>query len=158
VKRLAAARGYTVIELLVVLGVLGVLAMLVMPLAEVTVQRQRETELKRALREIRDAIDAYKHAQEEGRFAVLPTPTGYPATLETLVMGMPDKLAGGQLKYFLRRVPRDPFADPALPAAKTWGLRSYESGTFQPQAGIDVYDVHSLSTGVALDGTRLTDW
>jgi general secretion pathway protein G len=156
--RLSRERGYTLIELLVVLGVLGILAMMVLPLAELAVQRDRETELKRALWDIRDAIDAYKRAQDDGRFAVLPTPTGYPQTLEALTEGVPDKKAGGQLAYFLRRIPRDPFADPALPADKTWGLRSYESGPGQPQAGADVYDVFSKSTKAGLNGVPLKDW
>lgn len=154
----AGQRGYTVIELLVVLAVMGVLAMLVFPLTEMNVQRDKEAELKRALWKIRDAIDAYKKAQDEGRFAVAPTLTGYPPTLETLTQGVPDKQSGGQLIYFLRRVPRDPFADEALPAIKTWGIRSYESGADRPQAGSDVYDVFSKSTRTGLNGLPLKDW
>lgn len=151
-------RGYSLVELLVVLGVLGVLALLVQPLAEMGVQRDREAELKRALWQIRDAIDAYKRAQDEGRVAVRATLSGYPPDLEALTKGVPDKNANGQLVYFLRRVPRDPFADPALPPALTWGLRSYESGPDQPQAGADVYDVYSRADKPALNGQKLKDW
>jgi general secretion pathway protein G len=151
-------KGYTVVELLMVLAVMGVLALMVVPLAELTVLREREAELKRALWEIRDAIDAYKRAQVEGHFAQPPTRTGYPPDLQTLTRGLPDKKSPGQLVFFLRRVPRDPFADPKLPPEKTWGLRSYDSGPDQPQSGSDVYDVYSRSTRVGLNGQPLRDW
>lgn len=146
------------VELLVVLAVMGVLAMMVMPLAEITVQREQEAELKRALWQIRDAIDAYKIARDDGRIGTTATTHGYPPTLDALTQGVPDKKADGQLMYFLRRVPRDPFADPSLPPAKTWGLRSYESGPDQPQAGADVYDVYSKSSRVGLNGVPLAQW
>lgn len=145
-------------ELLVVLAVLGILSVLIFPLAEVNAQRDKETELKRALWEIRDAIDAYKKAQDDGRFAVGATVSGYPPSLESLVQGVPDKKAGGQTVFFLRRIPRDPFADAALPAMKTWGLRSYASSADQPSPGNDVYDIYSRSDRLALNGTRLRDW
>jgi general secretion pathway protein G len=156
----ARARGYTLIELLVVLGVLGLLASMAMPLAEMTVQREKEQELKRALWEIRDAIDAYRRAKEQGAIAAAPGSPAYPPTLAALVESPANAGTGnaGGLVHFLRRIPRDPFADPELPAEKTWGLRSYLSEAGDPKPGADVYDVHSLSDGVGLNGVPLRQW
>lgn len=152
------ARGYTLVELLVVLAVLGVLAGLVMPLAEMQLQREREAELRRALWEIRDAIDTYRKAVEAGGVALAPGESGYPPSLQALVAGLPDARVPGQRLVFLRRVPRDPFADPALPAEQTWALRSYASPAEQPAPGADVYDVASRSTRNGLNGQPLRSW
>jgi general secretion pathway protein G len=150
--------GYTLIELLVVLAVLGLLAAMAMPLAEVTAQREKERELKRALWEIRDAIDAYKRATDEGRIAKSPSESGYPASLQVMTAGIPDAKAQGRSLFFLRRIPRDPFADPSLPAEKTWRLRSYGSEAERPMPGTDVYDVLSSSDGKGLNGVPLRQW
>jgi general secretion pathway protein G len=150
-----SARGFTVIELVAVLALLSVLAMAALPLAELTWQRERERELKRALWEIRDAIDAHKRAADAGRIARVGE--GYPASLEVLVEGVPSA-DGSTLRYFLRRLPRDPFAAENLKAAQTWGLRSYSSSADRPQSGQDVCDVYSLSTRSALNGQSLRDW
>lgn len=153
-------RGYTIIELLVVLAVLGVLATLAMPLAELNARRDKERELKRALWEIRDAIDAYKRVQDASGAVRAPDASGYPATLEALVAGVDERPTKGPARrvYFLRRVPRDPFADPSLPADKSWGQRSYQSAPDSPQPGADVYDVHSQSTLIGLNGVPLREW
>lgn len=153
------ARGYTIIELMVVMLVLSVLAMAVVPLSELTVQRDKERELKRALWEIRDAIDAYKRAHDAAGAGVEGA-SGYPPTLSALVSGRVDgeAAAGGAPRYFLRRVPRDPFADPTLPAEQTWGLRSYQSSPEQPAPGPDVYDVYSKSPLIGLNGVPLREW
>jgi general secretion pathway protein G len=154
----ALHRGYTLIELLIVLAILGLLATMAMPLAEVTAQREKERELKRALWEIRDAIDAYKRAVDAGAVAKAPSDSGYPPSLDALVQGVPDaKSAGGRL-VFLRRVPRDPFADGALPPQKTWRLRSYASDADHPRPGADVYDVSSSSEASGLNGVPLKQW
>lgn len=153
-------RGYTLIEMLVVLAVIGLLAALAMPLAEVTVQREKERELKRALWEIRDAIDAYRRAREQGAILGSPDTPPYPATLVGLTEPLPDQRAShqGEILRFLRKVPRDPFADPSLSAEKTWGLRGYLSEADKPQPGAEVYDVYSRVDGVGLNGVPLSQW
>lgn len=151
-------RGFTLIELLVVMAVLGILAMAALPLAEVSVRRDREHELKRSLWEIRDAIDAYKRAAEAGAVAVSVGESGYPPSLEALVSGVPNPKDSGRPRYFLRRIPRDPFADDSVSAEKTWGLRSFESPADRPRPGADVYDVYSRSDKAGLNGVALRDW
>ncbi len=113
-----------------------------------------------ALREIRDAIDEYKRASDRGVIASKGAENGYPPNLEALVDGSPDARASDRQKihYFLRRIPRDPFADPLLPAEQTWRLRSYASPPNKPMPGADVYDVHSSSDGIALDGSTYASW
>jgi general secretion pathway protein G len=155
----AAERGFTFVEMLVVVALVSILAAAVVPLAKVTMQRQREIELRRALREMRTAIDHYKDAVDGGQIPasrVRPGSEGYPPDLETLVVGVE---AAGQgtterkLK-FLRRIPIDP-----MTREPNWGMRSYED---RPDAkswgGGNVYDVYSKSDGTALDGTKYQDW
>lgn len=153
-----AHRGFTLVELIVVMAVLGILATASFPLAELMVQRDRERELKRSLWEIRDAIDAYKRAAADGTVTVAAGASGYPPSLEQLVAGVTNPKDAGKLRYFLRRVPRDPFADRSAPAEKTWGLRSFDSPAERPRAGVDVYDVYSLSAKTGLNGTALREW
>jgi general secretion pathway protein G len=144
----------------VTLALLGVLAMLAAPMAESAVLRSREQALRESLREIRTAIDQYHLAVEQGRIARRLGDSGYPPNLDVLVTGVPNAQdpKGGQL-YFLRRLPRDPFhRDPQVAAAATWGLRSYASPPDEPREGDDVFDVHSLSDGVGLDGVAYRQW
>ena len=154
----ASSRGFTLIELLVVIGVLGILTAAVLPLAEISLERDRERELRHGLWEIRDALDAYKHAVDAGSVAITAGSSGYPPSLQALVEGVPNAKAFGRRQYFLRRVPRDPFADEHVPAEQTWGLRSYLSSPEDPKAGDDVYDVHSTSNKIGLNGVALKDW
>lgn len=156
----AGRRGYTLIEMLVVLALLGVLSTMVMPMAAMQAQRAKEVELKRALWQIRDAIDAYHQAAAAGALGAAGSQPGYPPTLEALTLSQPDARAGhqGQVLRFLRNVPRDPFADDGTPAAQTWGLRSYASEAARPLPGADVYDVFSRSTATGLNGVPLNQW
>ncbi|MEY4747982.1 MAG: hypothetical protein RIQ60_196 [Pseudomonadota bacterium] len=146
-------------ELVVTLALLGLLATLAAPLAELEVQRTREAGLRQALREVRDAIDAYKRAADKGFIQRKVGDSGYPPSLRVLVEGVPNqKSANGEKFYFLRRVPRDPFAATELSAEDGWDLRSYSSSADAPSPGDDVYDVHSRSTGVGLNGLPYQRW
>lgn len=153
-------RGFTLIEMVVVVLMVGILASAAMPLAALHKQRSQEAELREALRTVRTAIDAYKRAWDQGRIEHRADESGYPPSLEVLVQGVPDATSPkGEKIYFLRRLPRDPFAqDATLPAAETWGLRSYASPPDAPAPGKDVFDVHSLKEGVAMDGTPYPSW
>jgi len=153
------ARGFTLIEMLVVLAMLSVLAMAARPVLLLSVQRSQEFALREALRTLRGALDAYKRAAAEGHIQQSPEDSGYPPDLQALVKGVPDaKSANGRKLYFLRRLPRDPLADPALAPEDSWGLRAADSPPDEPRAGRDVFDVYSRSERRALDGTLYKDW
>lgn len=154
-------KGFTLIELVISVAIVSLLATVVLPLAELAVQRNKEQELRHALREIRAGLDAYKQAVDEGRIAHSVARSGYPASLHVLVEGMPDaSSADGKGRiYFLRRLPRDPMvADPDRTDEETWGKRSYESSPDSPAEGEDVFDVYSMSPGVGLNGIPYRNW
>ena len=150
--------GFTFVELLVVVTILIVLASAAMPLAKVTIQRQREAELRRILREVRIAIDKYKDAVDNGLIAsvdVRAGSEGYPPDLETLVEGVTvaNDASGRKLK-FLRRIPIDPMTN-----SSEWGMRSYQDKPDSTSwGGQNVYDIYTKSEGTALDGTKYRDW
>ena len=152
--------GFTLIELVITLAIIGLLASAAMPLASMTIQRAKESELRAALRDIRSAIDAYKEAAERGRVMVDADKSGYPADLKLLYQGVEDATNPEKTKiYFMRRLPRDPFfPDGSAAPEDTWGLRSYASPPDNPQAGEDVFDVYSLSKGTGLNGVPYHDW
>jgi general secretion pathway protein G len=151
-RRLSA--GFTLLELMVAVSILLVLATMALPVAKTKIKRDKEIELRRALREIRTAIDRYKDAADQGLIAVDVDTEGYPPKLETLVDGV--ELAGkpDRRVRFLRRIPRDPFTN-----STEWGKRGVQD---DPKSrswnGENVFDVYSLSSGIALDGTRYADW
>ena len=157
---LARPKGFTLIELLVTVTVLAILASVALPLTQLTAQRQKEQELKENLREIRNAIDEYKRASDEGRIEKSIDETGYPKDLNSLYKGMEDKKSPTRQKlYFLRRIPRDPFCDcPERDANATWNKRSYASPPDSPQSGDDIYDVYSTSHATGINGIPYTDW
>ena len=153
--------GFTLIEVIMTVAIVGLLAMLTLPLAEMSVQHSKEQDLRLALREIREGVDAYKQAVEDGRVKLSAEKTGYPASLQVLVDGAPDaKNPTSQNKiYFLRRIPRDPMStDPNKSNDETWGKRSYQSSADDPQEGDDVFDVYSLSPGTGFNGVPYKNW
>lgn len=158
-RRFSASDGFTFVELLVVTALVAILASAVMPLARVAMQREREIELRRDLRDIRTAIDHYKDAADGGQIpatSVRAGSEGYPPDLETLVKGV-ETVGGAKgttMLKFLRRIPADP-----MTGAADWSLRAYEDKPGSKSwGGQDVYDVSSKSEGTALDGTKYADW
>jgi general secretion pathway protein G len=153
-------RGFTLIELVITLAIVGLLATAAMPLAHLIAKREKEAELRGALRQIRDALDAYRLAGQTGHIKQELGASGYPPDLEVLYTGVEDEASEQRVHlYFLRRIPRDPFfPDGSVPAEQTWGLRSYQSPPDDPQAGEDVFDVYSLSNATGLNGVPYRQW
>lgn len=157
-RALRNSRGYTFIELIVATGVIMILASAALPLARVSMQRQREVELRRSLREMRAAIDRFKDAADQGVIASTELQIGsenYPMSLQQLVDGVTrNNDATGTKWKLLRRIPIDPMTGQA-----DWGLRAMQD---QPDAsvwgGMNVFDVYSKAPGVALDGSKYRDW
>lgn len=144
--------GFTLMELMVATIILTILTMMALPLARVTIQREREKELRRALWEMRDAIDRYKDAADRQMFQTKVDSMGYPPDLDTLVKGVDGP---GDKKYrFLRSIPTDP-----MTKSKDWGLRSMQDDPDSDSwGGQDVFDVYTKSEGTGLDGTKYKDW
>jgi len=152
-RRAAGCRGFTVVELAVVATMVAILAAMAVPVARYTLQRQKELELRRCLRQMRDAIDKYKQYSDSGMIQVQLGSEGFPPDLDSLVTGVQQV---GQLRKLklLRQIPVDPMTGKA-----EWAFRSYQD---EPDSmawgGQNVWDVHSLSTGRAIDGSYYKDW
>ncbi len=155
----APENGFTLIELLVTVVIIAILASVALPLSELSRQRAKEQELRQDLRELRTALDAYKQAVDDGHIQKSLDQSGYPPKLSILVDGVEDaQSASSRNIYFLRRIPRDPFADESADADSSWGKRSYDSKPDAPRSGDDVYDVYSLSTETGLNGVPYRKW
>jgi len=145
-------RGFTLLELIVAATILSILTLMALPLARVTIQREREKQLRQALWEMRDAIDRYKDAGDRGAFQPKLDSMGYPPDLETLVKGV--EIQGGKKVRFLRSIPIDP-----MTKSKEWGMRSMQDDPDSDSwGGQGVFDVFTKSEGTALDGTKYKDW
>lgn len=155
-----AGKGFTLIELVITVAIISILASVALPLSEMVVQRAKEQDLRRALREIRAGIDAHKQAFDDGHIRKLAGASGYPPRLEDLVNGVEDQKSPRKDKlYFLRRIPRDPFAtDANLQPAETWGKRSYASPADDPREGDDVFDIYSRAESKGLNGRPYREW
>ena len=162
----SSLKGFTLIELVVTVAIVGVLASAVLPVLQLSVQRVKENELRANLREIREAIDAYKKLAdvENGPIKKIVGQSGYPPSLDVLVEGVIDEKDPNKRKIrFLRRIPLDPM-QPVNQGSNTngiiinWGLRSYASDANDPREGDDVYDVYSLSKQVGINGAPYAQW
>src|SRR5579872_548643 len=146
------SRGFTLLELIVAAAILSILTMMALPLARVTIQREKEKELRQDLWEMRDAIDRYKDAADRQMFQTKVDSQGYPPDLETLVKGIEGQ--GGKKYRFLRSIPTDP-----MTKSKEWGLRSMQDDPDSDSwGGQNVFDVYTKSQGEGLDGTKYKDW
>ncbi len=151
-SRRRTARGFTLIELIVAAAILSILTLMALPLARVTIQREKEKQLRVDLWEMRDAIDRYKEAADRQMFQTKVDSQNYPPDLETLVKGV--EVQGGKKIRFLRSIPTDP-----MTKSKEWGLRSMQDDPDSDSwGGQSVFDVYSKSEGTGLDGSKYKDW
>ncbi|PYX75054.1 MAG: general secretion pathway protein GspG, partial [Acidobacteria bacterium] len=145
------ARGFTLIELIVAATILSILTLMALPLARVTVQREKEKRLREALWEMRDGIDRYKEAADRGAFQTKVDSQNYPPDLDELGKGIEGQ--AGKKYRFLRSIPTDPMTN-----SKEWGLRSMQDDADSDSwGGQNVFDVYTKSQGTGLDGTKYKD-
>jgi general secretion pathway protein G len=145
-------RGFTLLELIVATSILSILSVMALPLARITIQREKERQLRFALWEMRDAIDRYKNQADSGFFQTKVDSVNYPPDLETLVKGI--EIRGGVKFRYLRSIPIDPMTN-----SQEWGLRSNQDDPDSDSwGGQGVFDVYTKSPGTALDGTKYKDW
>lgn len=155
--------GFTLIELLVTLVILSILASVALPYAELTVKRNKELELRQALRDVRTAIDEFHNDWKDGKIShsnAYASEDGYPVALSVLVNGVDNGKADGKKRYYLRAIPRDPFSsDPQRESSESWSFRGYQDPPDRLHwNGKDVYDIHSSSPDAAIDGTYYREW
>ena len=153
-KSARSMAGMTLLELIIACSILVILSSAALPVARVTVKRNREQQMRESLREIRTAIDRYKDAADKNQIQVKVGTEGYPPDLQTLVTGV--QLAGASDRHvrFLRRIPIDP-----MTGAPDWGLRSVQDDAdSRSWGGQNVFDVYTRAVGAALDGTKYSDW
>ena len=149
-----ADSAFTFVELMASITIILLLTTVALPLARVQIQRAREVELRRDLREVRDAIDRYKAFSDQQMIPVKVDTFGYPPDLQTLVEGVALKGTATAKYKFLRKMPVDPMTD-----APEWGMRSMQDDPdSRSWGGENVFDVYSKSDGTALDGTKYSDW
>jgi general secretion pathway protein G len=147
-------RGFTLIELIVTVFIISILVGLAIPLARNSIKRQKEFELRAALREMRLAIDNYKNASDRGLIMMKVDTEGYPETLQVLVDGVQMTGTVDKKLKLLRRIPKDPMTN-----STEWGLRSYQDDPkMNSWGGQDVFDVYTKAEGTAFDGTKYKDW
>jgi len=152
--RIKGSRGYSLVELAIVAAMILILTTMIVPVTRFAITRQKETELKFALRQMREAIDEFKRMSDQGLIPVELDTEGYPKTLEKLVEGVEIVGQVKKKKKFLRKIPIDPMTGQA-----EWGLRSYQDEPDTTSWGRqNVYDVFSLAEGTALDKTKYKDW
>ncbi|HKN34260.1 MAG TPA: type II secretion system protein [Terriglobales bacterium] len=151
VLRFRSLQGFTLIELIVATAILALLTTMALPLARLTIKREKEKELRFDLWQMRDAIDRYKDVADRGAIQIKLGSQGYPPDLDTLVNGV--DIAGKKVR-FLRKIPVDPMTGKA-----EWGLRAVQDDPDSDSwSGDDVFDVYSKSLGTALDGTKYKEW
>jgi general secretion pathway protein G len=153
-KRRRLEAGMTLLELIIACAILLILSSAALPIARITIMRQKETELRRDLQEMRDAIDRYKLVADRGLIRIQIGSEGYPPDLDTLVKGVDLGAATSKHMRFLRRIPVDPMTGRA-----EWGMRSVQDDPDSTSwGGNNVFDVYSKSIGTAMDGTKYSDW
>ena len=150
-EKAKAIAGFTLIELIAAVTILLILSGIAVPLARVTIKREKERRLRHALWEMRDAIDSYKAAADRGAFQIKVGSEGYPPDLDTLVNGVD---VGGKKQRFLRRIPVDP-----MTGTTDWGFHSmHDDPDSDSWDSNSVFDVYTKSPGIGLDGTKYKDW
>jgi len=149
-----SSSGFTLMEMIAAMAIMLILAGAALPVAVMQARRQREAELHRALRQLREAVDRYKDFSDRGQIPVQADTYVYPVDLDTLVKGVVLRGSATAKYKFLRKIPVDPMTGKA-----EWGMRSMQDDPdSRSWGGQNVFDVYSHSQGTALDGSKYADW